>query len=365
MFDDLEAYGDLDPLYVKQREKVPTGKLSKEQADALLKQEMRDNAPKKNSAFLTDMFGNKSGYETSKEAEQAAMEKARPMFEKLQERGDLDIKNDLPVVTRYKGGDDIAVAKSIRRNMSKEYPNFKWRKDENGNYDYDHFVKDPTRAEYLRTLSSTYKNPDKIIPGVHNNEPREYLLKRYYNPENGQNVYDIDVKTNEALINKIAREGRKGQHEFKKIMRQTPQASEADLGLSQTGNAPSSTLRVNSNISHLGEVVNSNDVIGDVIKKVKGSYSMLKGLPDTDARVILEARKLLSSQTKSADKTLAYQAKQALKEFDDALPADFRQELQEANKIYSDMYQFSNAKDTAQEVFNSKISPEEFSDKFG
>lgn len=92
---------------------------------------------------------------------------------------------------------------------------------------------------------------------------------------------------------------------------------------------------------------------------------MLKGLPDTDARVILEARKLLSLQTKSADKTLAYQAKQALKEFDDALPADFRQELQEANKIYSDMYQFSNAKDTAQEVFNSKISPEEFSDKFG
>ena len=75
----------------------------------------------------------------------------------------------------------------------------------------------------------------------------------------------MDIKTNGALINKVAREGRKGQHEFEKVMRQAPQASEADLGLSQTGNAPSSTLRVNSNISHLGEIVKGNDVIADAI----------------------------------------------------------------------------------------------------
>lgn len=73
-----------------------------------------------------------------------------------------------------------------------------------------------------------------------------------------------------------------------------------------------------SNIPSLGEVVNSNNVINSAIKSVKGAYSMLKGLPDTDARVILETRKLLSRQTKSPDATLAFQAKQALKEFDDA-----------------------------------------------
>lgn len=117
--------------------------------------------------------------------------------------------------------------------------------------------------------------------------------------------------------------------------------------------------------SKLGNVINSNDVIGDAIKKVKGSYSSIKGLPDTDARVILETRKLLSSQTQSVDKTLAYQAKQALKEFDDALPADFRKGLEEANKIYKDNYQFSEAKESASDVFKANVSPEEFSDKFG
>ena len=172
------------------------------------------------------------------------------------QNADQEVLDYVPIITRYKGGDDVAVAKSIRRNMVKENPNFQWRKDENGNYDYEHFIKDPTRAEYLRTLPSTYKNPDKIVPGMHNNEPREYLLKRYYNTENGQNVYDMNIKTNGALINKIAREGRKGQHEFEKVMRQAPQASEADLGLSQTGNAPSSTLRVNDNISPNKIIVN-------------------------------------------------------------------------------------------------------------
>lgn len=125
--------------------------------------------------------------------------------------------------------------------------------------------------------------------------------------------------------------------------------SKGDLGASNT----------------LSEVVKNNDVIGDTIKNVKRSYSMYKGLPDTDAKVILQTHKLLSQQTKSPDATLAYQAKQALKEFDDALPADFREGLKKANKIYKDNYQFAEAQKSAKDIFNKEISPEEFNDKFG
>ena len=125
--------------------------------------------------------------------------------------------------------------------------------------------------------------------------------------------------------------------------------SKGDLGASNT----------------LSEVVKNNDVIGDTIKNVKRSYSMYKGLPDTDAKVILQTHKLLSQQTKSPDATLAYQAKQALKEFDDALPADFREGLKKANKIYKDNYQFAEAQKSAKDIFNKEISSEEFNDKFG
>lgn len=364
-------------------------------------QAIRDDVSNKNTETLNDMFGTKSGYRMAQEAEQAAMEKARPMFNDLEAYGDLDplyvkpgekiptgklskeqadellksemqkvAAEEMPVVTRYKGGDDIAVAKSIRRNMSKEDPNFQWRKDENGNYDYEHFVKDPTRAEYLRTMPSTYKNPQyDIMAPNKDGYIMNYLLREYNNPEIGKNVYDKIVKNpvNGMTVTKFAREGKHGLREFEKVFekRLSPQVSEAGLGLSQTGNTPSSTLRVDNNIPSLGAVVNSNNVINSAIKSVKGAYSSLKELPDTDARVILETRKLLSRQTKSPDATIAFQAKQALKEFDDALPTDFREGLKKANKIYKDNYQFAEARKSAKDIFNKEISPEEFNDKFG
>ncbi|MEE6207634.1 MAG: hypothetical protein VZR95_06240, partial [Alphaproteobacteria bacterium] len=53
-------------------------------------------------------------------------------------------------------------------------------------------------------------------------------------------------------------EGKHGLREFEKVFEKglSPQASEAGLGLSQTGNAPSSTLRVNDNISPNKIIVN-------------------------------------------------------------------------------------------------------------
>lgn len=178
----------------------------------------------------------------------------------------------IPTVKRYKDGDYIAVAKSIRRNMSKEDPNFKWRKDKNGNYDYEHFISDPQRTEYLQTFKSTYKNPQHVVNAPNKeNLDRIYLLSQYLNPQRNTNVYDkITINPeNGVTISKLAREGRVGRQEFAKEFRkgQTSQASESALGLSQTGSAPSSTLRVNNNITQNGanvkrNVPNIKDIVG-------------------------------------------------------------------------------------------------------
>ena len=67
-----------------------------------------------------------------------------------------------------------------------------------------------------------------------------------------------------------------------------------------------------NSLIRLGALVKQNDVVADAIKKVKQSYSSLKKLPDTDANVLIEARKLLSEQSVSPNTILAFQAKTVL-----------------------------------------------------
>lgn len=109
----------------------------------------------------------------------------------------------------------------------------------------------------------------------------------------------------------------------------------------------------------LANVVQNNDVVADAVKSVKRSYSSLKSLPDTDARVLIEARKLLSEQTTSPNTTLAYQAKAALGEFDPVINEVTGGKLAQANKIYENAYQFEKATDLGRDVFNSRISPDD------
>jgi hypothetical protein len=119
----------------------------------------------------------------------------------------------------------------------------------------------------------------------------------------------------------------------------------------------------NNNISRLGALVKDNDVVADAINKVKHSYSSLKNLPDTDAKVLLEARKLLSKQTISNDPTLAYQAKSALSEFDPVFDDITGGKLTKANQIYKDAHKFQEAADLGRDVFNNRQSVAEFRQK--
>ena len=159
----------------------------------------------------------------------------------LQQHAADEVLDATPTVTRYTSGDSIQTLKSIRKNMLKQNPDFKMAIDKNGNIDYKHFTQDNQRAEYLRTLPETYNNPDKIVFAKNNNDlPREYRMKEYYNPDNKERVYDIDIKSdNGTLITKFAREGKNGKNYYKKIedMGLTSQASETARGPGQTWTA--------------------------------------------------------------------------------------------------------------------------------
>ena len=187
----------------------------------------------------------------------------------LQQHAADEVLDATPTVTRYTSGDSIQTLKSIRKNMLKQNPDFKMAIDKNGNIDYKHFTQDNQRAEYLRTLPETYNNPDKIVFAKNNNDlPREYRMKEYYNPDNKERVYDIDIKSdNGTLITKFAREGKNGKNYYKKIedMGLTSQASETARGPGQTWTAhiPDSPRNiyiapqknvVNPNLPHISEL---------------------------------------------------------------------------------------------------------------
>lgn len=116
------------------------------------------------------------------------------------------MSDEVPQVHRYAldSKDYQPVLKSIRRNMQKNSPDFAMAKTPEGKIDYPHFLKDKQRAEYITTLPETFKDPQQVVKAQHQGKDREYLLKQYYNPENGSDVYDVAIKAGDGtLINKI------------------------------------------------------------------------------------------------------------------------------------------------------------------
>ena len=103
--------------------------------------------------------------------------------------------------------------------MEKTNTDFKFRRNEVGNFDYPHLLKDTQRVQYIETLPSTYNNPHRIVAGSHNGFNRIYQLKRYYNPDSDKNVYDIIVTDSDTgkLVTKISRENKSGKREFEKF----------------------------------------------------------------------------------------------------------------------------------------------------
>lgn len=111
--------------------------------------------------------------------------------------------------------------------------------------------------------------------------------------------------------------------------------------------------------SQLANAIKNNDVLADTISRVKRANSSLKNLPDTDFRVVNEARKALSQASMNRTELSGYEARQALNELDPILNNITGGKLAQANKLYSDAYQFERAADLGRDVFNSRKSPDD------
>lgn len=255
-----------------------------------------------NRQAIDYVFGSRTKAQNTDDIIEKTKALSAPIYERLNKAGDLRYVN-IPQATRYRGADKMSLLKSIRRNMERTEPNFSMAKMPDGRIDYPHFLKDNQRAEYIRTLPTTYKFPDEVLPRI---DRRRVLVKRYYNPENGKYLYDFGVKSDDgALISKFAREGEKGRT-YAESLKKGQTRTSADGLPSQTGqmgNTPVPTGQHINNINDIGEFVNKNDFIKKEIGKIRNDTTWDKAVreaPDTDFRVLDAVKKNIDDQIEVA-----------------------------------------------------------------
>lgn len=347
-------------------------RMNSEEANLLLTQkirDIRDNNPDISRGLIDEIFGNRSKWQNTDAIIEATKKAAGPLYDELNKIGDLS-RLERATARRYKGEDGEALLKSIRRNMEKTEPGFVMAKTKEGNIDYPHFLKDSQRAEYVSTLPGTYRHPDEIIPGQHNGNYREYLLKQYYNPENGQEVYDMAIKAKDGtLINKFAREGRAGEREFEKARQARASTDGTTSRTGQTEDASIPAGQHSNNIPSLSRFVKENDLVQREIRKIRRNPEFSKEVrqaADTDFRMLDAVKKNIDDAVEVAKRKgenerirrLELQKKDFLERVDALVP-----KYKRARQLYEFKGKALSAQKIGEEALDAKITPEQLARK--
>lgn len=111
--------------------------------------------------------------------------------------------------------------------------------------------------------------------------------------------------------------------------------------------------------SRLANLIKNNAVLEKAVADAKRSRSALKDLPDTDFKVINDARSKLSAMSVNRnDPAQSFDARQALGEIDPILN-DIIPEYAQARIPYTEAYRYRDAADLSKQVF-SNTNPEDF-----
>ena len=321
----------------------------------------REAQPAELRSFVNDVLGTSSRGNSVAEVTAKAQAKARPIYQKLDNLGDLEIYeiagkfNKLPMAEREILG--IRTPQEYENILRQQARFANVGLFEDGIDGINHFLKDSQRREMVNTLAETLENPDISALG-HSKDgvPTRYSMKKYVDdPKKGKPIYDLIAQKREGEIyTKFPqRSARDAAKNFKSPLNDL---SVKDTLQNDMGISPSSFG--NNSISNISKIVKSNRVIQDTIKRVKRANSSLRDLPDTDFRVLNEARKALSDQSRNMTDLSGYEARAALKELDGTLD-EIIPEYAQARRIYSDAHKFEEAADLSKKVF-SNTNPEDF-----
>lgn len=354
--------GDDSVLQVAQRARQQTPEarqiLTKYMNDALEAQKARTRG------VIDEQLGTQGKSSTIADVVKKAQQQSQPMYNELENIGDLETYEitkklmDIPATERQSLGirTPEEYASIVQNEADKAGV-----KLHNGT---DHFVRynqngaPDGRNKVLNTLSDTYLDPDIAADRMYQGQKERIYARKFTG--NKKPVYDTLNETEPKLIyQKIVTDD--PRYVAKKLNGQLDNLSVSTRAADVMGISPTSAPYTH-NISRLGALVKENDVIADTIARVKRSNSSLKKLPDTDFRVINEARKALTQAGMNKTEFSGYEARQALKELDPILD-DIVPKYAEARKIYENAHKFEDAAEMGRDVFNNHVSIDEFMQK--
>ena len=319
----------------------------------------REAQPAELRSFVNDVLGTSSRGNSVAEVTARAQAKARPIYQKLDNLGDLEIyeiagkfKNLEPHNFEHLGELSPDEALNILQTQAKNVGKTLYAEGKDG---LNHLVKDSQRANLVNTLEDTVLHPDVRQLGLSPEGVLTGYSMRKYQDKGGKPFYDLIMQRNDnEIYNKFPTlKERNAVKNFK-----APDTNLPDVGFLQNDTRANLSSFGDNSISNISKIVKSNRVIQDTVKRVKRANSSLKDLPDTDFRVLNEARRALSDQSRNMTDLSGYEARAALKELDGTLD-EIIPEYAQARRIYSDAHKFEEAADLSKKVF-SNTNPEDF-----
>ncbi|MGO9370691.1 MAG: hypothetical protein ACLQBD_01165 [Syntrophobacteraceae bacterium] len=103
-----------------------------------------------------------------------------------------------------------AVLKSMVRKLFPEGADIQFRR-QGRVIDYDHFLTDSARQEYIHSLPATLKRGNVKLEFKNGDINKEILIKKYFDPDIQKDIWDVVVKHNNEIRTKFARKGGKGR----------------------------------------------------------------------------------------------------------------------------------------------------------
>ena len=138
----------------------------------------------------------------------------RKYIENIQGENLLELKN-------HKPEEYMARLKDMVREVFPDGGQLRFRKNDGGTLDYEHFLTDELRSMYIHTLPRTLRNYDISVEfTTQEGISKAYIIKKYVNPSIQKDIWDILVFHDLELTTKIARRSEKGSRYVESIILQ-------------------------------------------------------------------------------------------------------------------------------------------------
>ena len=322
----------------------------------------KERQPQELRSFIDNVLGSQTRGASIAEVADRAQREVAPIYKRLENLGDLEIYEiagklkKMPMAEReFLGEISPEKAAQILQEKAKKINMGLYLDGKDG---IEHFVKDSQRRGMANTLADTFMDADISAKGFSpEGIPTNYFMKKYlWDVNKNKPIYDLVMQRKAGeIFNKFPKTDVRGV--AKNFKAPLDNLSVKDPFLSDMGISPSGGS--NNSLSKIGSLVNDNSVLANAVSRVKKAHSSLKDLPDTDFRVINEARRALNEQSKSYSDFSGYEARSVLKELDPVLD-EIVPDYKLARGIYSDAHKFEDAAGMSKDVFTNSKNPSDF-----